>query len=69
METSRFGFVFASWLEGRVRLRRWLYISGQARGLAGERLAIAVEEADGRYRRTFFPAFSVLGLYGLTFAF
>jgi hypothetical protein len=68
-ETSRFAFLVSPWIEGRVRLRSWLYLSGQARVVLGERLAIAVEDTEGRFRRTFFPAATVLGLYGLTFAF
>jgi hypothetical protein len=67
--TSRFRFILAPSVEGRVRLRRWLEIVGQVRGIFFEDIYLAVPEPSGQYGKDAIPAVSLLGLYGVAFRF
>lgn len=67
--TSRFRFIVAPSLEGRVRVRSWLYIIGQVRAVFREQTFIAIDDGAGRFRRERYDSPSVLGLYGLGFRF
>ena len=67
--TSRYRFVVAPSAEGRIRVRKWLYLVAQVRGVFREKTFIALDDGAGRFRREEFDTISVLGLYGLGFRF
>ncbi len=67
--TNRFRFILAPSVEGRVRVRSWLYLVGQVRFVLRERTFMAIDDGGGRFRREEYPTLSTLGLYGLGFRF